>query len=130
LFSICFAGIFVYHCVKPFDKEITMNVTTQLPSPVIIVPEEPQNNVVVMTPPIQTRIARDINQQLVALIESVGAHGEANQARDYANTILDRELRAGGGDESVPVTNVKVSDWISNNLPVPVNNFDDLCGSE
>jgi hypothetical protein len=51
-------------------------------------------------PEIAPEKIQDFNQQLVALIESVGDHGKANQARDYANTILDRELRAGGGDDN------------------------------
>jgi predicted DNA-binding transcriptional regulator AlpA len=48
--------------VETFDKEIIMNATTEFTSPVIITSEEQRNVVSLMTPPLQTRIAKDITE--------------------------------------------------------------------
>ena len=56
-------------------------------------------------PDITPKKMQEVNRQLAAIIESVNAIGEANQALDYAKTILDRELAATGSSQSVPVNN-------------------------
>jgi len=65
-------------------------------------------------PDIAPKKVQDFNKQLVSIIESIDAIGEADERLDYAQSTLDWELKAvsreqdnwrGGCDQSVSVAN-------------------------